>query len=118
VTSKTNREVGEAYERLKIKELGGRHVSGSGSSRELKEDGDFPGAKLQVKSTTTRSITLQGKDLVNLQENAMNCGKTPVLLFGINHGEISEEWVAVPLWMVRNSTWLNTTLFPDVREEK
>lgn len=110
-----NRIWGENYEKKIIKELGGRHVPGSGSTAELKEDGDFPGMKLQVKGGQGKSISIQAKDLSNLQENALNCGKVPVLFFGMPYQ--NEEWIAFPKWFMRNSALLRD-LALGIREEE
>lgn len=98
---KSNREWGEEYEKKVIKRLGGRHIPGSGSTAELKEDGDFPGIKLQVKGTQGDSVVIKVKDMGNLQKNSMNCGKIPVLFMGAPYQ--GEEWIAFPEWFLKTT---------------
>ena len=100
---KTNREIGDQYEKEIAEELGGKLIQGSGSIRERKEDIDFPKMRMQVKSTSKESISITLKDLYHLEEHAMDCGKIPAYLFAV--GGKKAEWIAFPLWMIEDLEW-------------
>lgn len=105
---KSNREIGDAYEKEIAEELGGKLVQGSGSIREKKEDVDFRGCKMQVKFTSAKSISIKAKDLAKLEEHALNAEKKPALVFAVEGGE--HEWIAFPLWLVRRKEWFRDYL--------
>lgn len=100
---KSNREIGDAYEHDVISRLGGKAIKGSGSTPFKKEDVDFPGMRAQMKFASGNSLSIKGKDLVALEENALNCGKTPALFMRIDG--VNQEWVAFPLWKARQLLW-------------
>jgi len=114
VKTKLNREIGDQYERAKAKELGGRRVSGSGSTKELKQDINFNRAKMQVKYTEKDSISIKYKDLHQCQEDAMNCGKVPLFLIGVKAAQ--EEWIMLPKWYVKNQDWWKSLVGTDEPE--
>lgn len=99
----TERQRSDKREKKIAQESGGRRVSGSGSSAELKGDITYRGVLRQDKRTGRESIGIKLADLIKIEFEAMNRGKVPV--FSIGFDGQNQEWVAFPDWWLRNQTW-------------
>ena len=100
----TQREKSDIQEKKIAKASGGKRVSGSGSSAELKGDIQYAGVLRQDKRTEKDSIGIKVKDLFKVEFEAMNRGKLPIFSIGFDHYP-SQEWIAFPEWWVRDQQW-------------
>lgn len=95
---KTSREQGDLYEQAVALRVGGKVVSGSGSTKTNKEDVKTVQWLIQVKSTTKESYSLKKEDLRTLKNHSLNASRMPLFVVGfLKHGQPVEEWVAMPL---------------------
>lgn len=104
----SERQKSDRREEWLAKELGGKRVSGSGSSKEKKGDNRFTHALLEDKRTAAKSISIQSSWLEKIEQEALNCGKLPVFSFGFD-GRVPEEWdntwVSFPIWWLKDQEW-------------
>lgn len=95
---KTPREQGDLYEQAVALRVGGKVISGSGSTKYNKEDIKTSQWLMQVKSTTKESYSIQKEDLRKLKDHAISISRMPFFVVGfLEHGQPVEEWVAMPL---------------------
>ena len=99
----TERQKSDRREEWLAKELGGKRVAGSGSSREKKGDVKFGHFLMEDKRTAGKSLAIQVAWLEKIEREALACGKTPVFSFGFDKCE--QDWVAFPLWWVKSEEW-------------
>jgi len=81
------------------KELDGRAQPGSGAIEHLKGDVTTDRFLIEAKRTDKKSISITGEWLSKIDQEALNVGKIPALVFEIGgmNGFAENEWVAVPL---------------------
>lgn len=100
----TQRQKSDIREKKLAQESGGRRVSGSGSSAELKGDISYKGVVRQDKRSEKESIAIKVKDLIKIEFEAMNRGKLPAFSIGFDKFP-QENWIAFPEWWVRDQDW-------------
>ena|SRR3990167_2943981 len=78
--------------------FGGRVQSGSGNHAENPNDVYGKNILLEAKYTDDKSFTVHKSVLDDLEENALNRGKTPVFVFGFADGDrVHTNWIAIPM---------------------
>ena len=97
----TERQKSDKHEKRIAKELQGKRTKGSGSTPYQKEDVRLQWALIQAKRTDKKNITIERKTLERLEKNAMNIGKIPALCIGFGNEQETYDWIAFPLWLVR-----------------
>lgn len=81
--------------------IGGRRRKGSGSAPGLPGDAVSDRFLVECKYTARKSISIDLEGLRDLEENALNAGKIPFLVFGQDDGErVKHQWVAVPVYLI------------------
>lgn len=82
--------------------LGGKRRKGSGSYPGLPGDIVTKGVLGECKYTNKKSISISREVIGKIEENALNAGKVPCLVFGFGEAdEVVNNWVAFPLWALR-----------------
>lgn len=96
---------GKKSEKRLTKAMGARTHPNSGSMRGAKSDASLPGARVRVemKSTTTQTMSLDLAWLVKIAQEALSHGQTPAVTLsfvdpsGKPRMRTYSEWVCLPL---------------------
>lgn len=102
----SERQKSDRREEWLAKELGGKRVAGSGSSKEKKGDIKFAHVLMEDKRTAGKSLAIQVAWLEKIEREALACGRIPAFSFGFDASD--QQWIAFPRWWLRDESWWQT----------
>lgn len=81
--------------------IGGKRRKGSGCAPGLPGDAVSEEFLVECKYTAKKSISINLEALHDLEEDALNASKIPLLVFGRDAGDrVKHSWIAVPVYLM------------------